>query len=188
MDALEALMTRQSVKNVRPDPVPRAVIEQLLAAGAQAPNHHKVRPWRFVVITGAARDRLGEVLAQALSKRNPAATADSVLLGVERGKLLRAPVVIAVGVDKATGPKVVEFENVCAAAAAAQNILLAAHALGLGGMWRSGDVIFDPAIRQALGFAADQQMVGFLYIGYPAAEMPPPNRPGAEDRTVWMEE
>lgn len=188
MDALDALMTRQSVKNVRPDPVPRAVIEQLLAAGAQAPNHHKVRPWRFVVLTGAARDRLGEVMAQALTKRNPAATADSVLLGVERAKPLRAPVLIAIGVDKATAPKVVEYENVCAAAAAAQNILLAAHALGLGGMWRSGDVIFDPAIRQALGFAADQQMVGFLYIGYPAAEMPPPNRPGAEDRTVWMEE
>ena len=185
MDAIEAIFTRQSVKNVRPDPVPRALIEKLLAAGAQAPNHHKVRPWRFVVLTGAARAKLGEVMAQALIQRNPAAVADSVIVAVERAKPLRAPVLIAIGVDKATGPKVVEYENVCAAAAAAENILLAAHALGLGGMWRSGDVIFDPAIRQALGFEADQQMVGFLYIGYPAAEMPAPNRPGAEDRTVW---
>ena len=188
MDALDAIFTRQSIKNVRPDPVPRELIEKILAAGAQAPNHHKVRPWRFVVLQGTARDALGEVMAQALARRNPAASSDSVIQGIERAKPLRAPVVIAVGVDKASGPKVVEFENVCAAAAAAQNMLLAAHALGLGGMWRSGDPIFDPAVREALGFAADQQMVGFLYIGYPAVEMPPPTRPGAEDRTVWRGE
>ena len=183
MDALEAIFMRQSVKLVRPDPVPRELIEKLLAAGAQAPNHHKVRPWRFVVLTGTARDALGAVLADALAARNPAAPPEA--LAVERAKPLRAPVVIAIGVDKATAPKVDEFENACAAAAAAQNILLAAHALGLGGMWRSGDPIFDPLVRQALGFAADQQMVGFIYIGYPQAELPPPNRPGAEDRTVW---
>jgi nitroreductase len=187
MDALEAIFTRQSVSKVRPDPVPRELIERLLAAGAQAPNHHKVRPWRFVVLTGAARERLGAVMAEALARRNPAVLSDSVKVALERAKPLRAPVLIAIGVDKATAPKVVEYENVCAAAAAAENILLAAHALGLGGMWRSGDPIFDPAVRQALGFEADQQMVGFLYIGYPLAEMPPPQRPGAEDRTVWME-
>ena len=55
MDAIEAMMSRQSVKNVRPDPVPRELIEKLLAAGAQAPNHHKVRPWRFVVLRRGAR-------------------------------------------------------------------------------------------------------------------------------------
>lgn len=186
MDAIEAIFSRQSVKNVRPDPVPRALIEQLLAAGAQAPNHHKVRPWRFVVLTGAARNRLGDVMAQALLRHNPAALEAAV--AIERAKPLRAPVLIAVGVDKASAPKVVEYENVCAAAAAAENILLAAHALGLGGMWRSGQPIFEPAVRQALGLAADQQMVGFLYIGYPAAELPAPTRPGADDRTVWMTE
>jgi len=186
MDAIEAIFSRQSVKNVRPDPVPRALIEQLLAAGAQAPNHHKVRPWRFVVLTGAARNRLGEVLAQDLLRRNPATP--EAALAIERAKPLRAPVLIAIGVDKATAPKVVEYENVCAAAAAAENILLAAHALGLGGMWRSGQPIFEPAVRLALGLAADQQMVGFLYIGYPAAELPAPARLGAEDRTVWLTE
>ncbi len=186
MDAIEAIFSRQSVKQVRPDPVPRALIEQILAAGAQAPNHHKVRPWRFVVLTGAARNQLGEVMAQALARRDPAALPEK--LAIERAKPLRAPVLIAVGVDKATAPKVVEYENVCAAAAAAQNMLLAAHALGLGGMWRSGDPIFDPAVRQALGLEADQQMVGFLYFGYPQAELPAPARPGAADRTVWMGE
>ncbi|MCC7360465.1 MAG: nitroreductase [Anaerolineales bacterium] len=186
MDALEAIFFRQSIKNMRPDPVSRELLEKILAAGAQAPNHHKVRPWRFVVLQGTARDALGAVMAQALARRDPAALPEA--LAVERAKPLRAPVVIAVGVDKAVGPKVVEFENVCAAAAAAQNMLLAAHALGLGGMWRSGDAIFDPAVREALGFAADQPMVGFLYFGYSAAEVPPPARPGAEDRTVWRGE
>ena len=186
MDAIEAIFTRQSVKIVKQDPVPRELIERLLAAGAQAPNHHKVRPWRFVVLTGTARNKLGEVMAQSLKRRNPMAMEPAV--AIEQAKPLRAPVLIAIGVDKATAPKVVEYENVCAAAAAAENILLAAHALGLAGMWRSGDPIFDPAVRQALGLEADQQMVGFLYIGYPETEMPPPSRPGAEDRTVWMTE
>ena len=68
-------------------------------------------------------------MAQALVRRNPAALAP-VKVAVERAKPLRAPVLIAIGVDKATAPKVVESENVCAAAAAAENILLAAHALG----------------------------------------------------------
>ena len=185
MDLFQALHTRQSVSKVRPDPVPREMIETLLAAAAQAPNHHKVRPWRFIVLTGAARERLGEAMAQALARRNPAALPEA--LANDRAKPLRAPVLIAIGVDKPNGPKVVEIENVCAAAAAAQNLLLAAHGLGLGAMWRTGDAAFDPDVKAALGLAPDQHLIGFIYVGYPQAELAPPNRPGAADRTVWME-
>lgn len=185
MDLFEAIHTRQSVSKVRPDPVPRAMIERLLAAAAQAPNHHKVRPWRFIVLEGAARERLGEAMGQALLRRNPAALPEAV--AADRAKPLRAPVLIAIGVDKASGPKVVEIENVCAAAAAAQNLLLAARALGLGAMWRTGDAAFDPGVKVALGLEPDQHLIGFIYVGYPVAEMPPPTRPGAEDRTVWLE-
>jgi nitroreductase len=185
MELFEAIHTRQSVSKVKPDPVPRELIETLLAAAAQAPNHHKVRPWRFMVLTGPARERLGEVMGRALRRRNPAALDETV--AVERAKPLRAPVLIAVGVDRPSQPKVVEIENVSAASAAAQNLLLAAHALGLGAMWRTGDAAFDPEVKAALGLAPDQHLVGFIYVGYPLAELPPPSRPGAEDRTVWME-
>jgi nitroreductase len=185
MELFEAIRTRQSVSKVRPDPVPRELIEKLLAAAAQAPNHHKVRPWRFVVLTGAARERLGEAMAEALLRRNPSAMPEA--LAVERAKPLRAPVLIVVVADPPSQPKVVEIENVSAASAAAQNLLLAAHALGLGAMWRTGDAAFDPGVKAALGLAPEQHLVGFIYVGYPLAELPPPNRPGAEDRTIWME-
>jgi nitroreductase len=184
MDVLDAIHTRQSVKLVKPDPVPPELIERLLAAGAQAPNHHKVRPWRFFVIEGAARERLGEAMATALLKVNSAALPEAV--AVERAKPLRAPVLIAVAVDKPNGPKIVEIENVCAAAAAAQNILLAAHALGLGAMWRTGAAATCPEVKELLGLALDQHLIGFIYVGYPVAEMPAPTRPGADDRTVWL--
>jgi nitroreductase len=184
MDVLEAIHTRQSISKMRPDPVPRELIEKLLAAGAQAPNHHKVRPWRFFVIAGPARERLGEAMATALLKANPAALPEA--LAVERAKPLRAPVLIAIAVDKPSGPKIVEIENVCAAAAAGQNILLAGHALGLGTMWRTGAAATCPEVKELLGLELDQHLIGFIYVGYPVADMPAPTRPGAEDRTIWL--
>ena len=185
MDIFEAIHTRQSIPKVKPDPVPRELIERVLEAAVQAPNHHKVRPWRFVVLTGSARERLGEVMAASLHRRDPNATDDA--LNKERAKMLRAPVVIAVGVSKPTLPKELEIENVCAAAAATQNLLLAAHALGLGAMWRTGSAAFDPAAKTFLGFGPDQHVIAFVYVGYPESVATPPSRPSYTDRTVWLE-
>jgi nitroreductase len=185
MDLFDALHTRQSVGKVKPDPLPRSVIEKLLAAGVQAPNHYRVRPWRFVVLTGAARERLGDVMAAAFRQRFSDLPEEG--LAKERAKPLRSPVLIAVGVDKPSELKVVEIENICATAAACQNILLAAHAEGLGAMWRTGDAARDPEVKRFLGFAPDQHIIGFLYIGYPENPPPPIERPSFEERTVWMD-
>ncbi len=173
------------LRKVKPDPVPRSSIEKLLSAAVQAPNHHRIRPWRFVVLTGAARNRLGEVMAQVMSKRVPE-TPDPVL-DIERAKPLRAPLIIAVGVDKPIGPKVVDIENVCAAAASVQNLLLAAVGEGLAGMWRTGTAAYDPEVKAFLGFAPDQHLIGFIYIGYPEFAPPQVERISYIDRTMWME-
>ncbi len=185
MEALEAIHGRQSIGQVKPDPIPRELIEKVLAAGAQAPNHHKVRPWRFVVLTGRARERLGEVMAASLRAHKP--EAGEAALAAERAKFLRAPVLIAVGVDRPAEPRVVELENICAAAAAAQNMLLAAHTLGLAAMWRTGPAATDPEVKTFLGLAPDQHLIAFLYIGHRLADPPPSGRPSFEDRTTWME-
>src|SRR5712692_4804303 len=145
MELFEALYTRMSIGKVKPDPVPRELIEQILEAAAQAPNHHKVQPWRFIVLTGAARERLGAVMAQSLLKRQPDAPPE--IVAAERAKPLRAPVLIAVGVDKPSAPKIVEMENICAAAAATENMLLAAHGLGLAAHWRTGPAATDPDVK-----------------------------------------
>jgi nitroreductase len=185
MDVFEAIHTRQSIGKVRPDPVPRELIERLLAAAAQAPNHHKVRPWRFVVVSGKARERLGALMAENLQRDNPAAAPE--MLAAERAKPLRAPVLITVAAEPPNAPKVVEIENVCAAAAASQNILLAAHALGLAGMWRTGTAAYDSGVKTLLGLSPEHHVVGFLYVGYPLAEPAAPNRLGADDRTTWID-
>jgi nitroreductase len=186
METLEAIHTRQSIGQVKPDPVPRELIEKILAAAVQAPNHYKVRPWRFVVMMGASREKLGEVMAQSTKTSRPDATAEE--LQKDRMKPLRAPVVIAVAVDKPGLTKAKEIENVCAAAAAVQNMLLAAQALSLAAMWRTGPSATDPAIKRFFGWEPDQHLIGFVYVGYPQHEAAPPLRPSFEDRTLWLEE
>lgn len=183
MDLIEAIFSRQSVTNVKPDPIPQSIIEKLLLAAVQAPNHHRVRPWRFVVLTGEARSQLGEIFAQAKKKRDPD-TPESVL-EVERGRPLRTPLLIVVGVDKPVEPRVIEIENVCAAAAAVQNLLLAAQAYGLGVKWRTGTAAYDPDIKKFLGFEPDQHLIGFLYVGFLKGKRNPLPRPSYEDRTEW---
>jgi nitroreductase len=170
---------------VRPDPLPRGLVERLLAAAVQAPNHYRVRPWRFVILQGPARQRLGDVFAEILREKQPDLPAAA--LDKERAKPLRAPLLIAVGVDLSEDPRVIEQENLCAAAAAAENLLLAAHALGLAGIWRTGEPAYDARVKSFLGFQAAQPLIGFLYLGFPVEERPPVTRPSFEDCTVWME-
>jgi nitroreductase len=183
MDLIEGIFLRQSISSVKPDPVPKSIIEKLLLAAVQAPNHHRVRPWRFVVLTGDARKQMGEVFAKSKKKRNP--KTPEPVLQVERERPLRSPLLIAVGVDKPVDTKVIEIENVCAAAAAVQNLLLAAQSFGLGVKWRTGPAAYDPDIKSFLGFEPDQHLIAFLYIGFLEGEWKPPHRPTYEDRTQW---
>ena len=185
MDAMEAILTRYSVSKVKSDPVTCEVIEKLLHAAVQAPNHYRVRPWRFVILTGNSREALGQVMAQALKQQHP--DLPEAGLEKERSKPLRAPVLIAVGMDKPGDPRVLEIENICAVAAAVENLLLAAHAEGLGAMWRTGPAARDPDVKKFLGFKSDQELLSFVYIGYPDLDVPVLERPSFEDRTVWMD-
>lgn len=184
MDVLTAIHHRHMNANVKQDAVPRAAIEKLLSAAAQAPNHYKVRPWRFVVLTGNGLDKLGDVFAASFADRFPDSPAEA--FAKTRALPHRAPLIIAVGVDKPSEPKVSEIENVAAVAAACQNILLAAEAEGLAVKWRTGEWATDLKVKEFLGFAPDQHVIAFLYIGYPESVAEQPPRPSFEDRTVWV--
>jgi nitroreductase len=185
MDVFEAIYNRHSQGKVKLDPVPRELIEKLLDAAVQAPNHYKVRPWRFVILTGDGLNKLGDVMAASQQARHPEFPPEA--FEKCRAVPLRAPVVIAVGVDTPSEPKVLEIENVAATAAAIQNLLLAAHGMGLGAKWRTGEWARDPMVKKFLGFEAEQHIIGFIYIGYPEFIAEPTARPSFEDRTVWME-
>src|SRR6266511_1792405 len=100
MDVHEAIYGRQSQGKLKQDPVPKELIEKLLDAGVQAPNHYKVRPWRFVVLTGNARVRLGQVMAVSQAGLSPDVPKES--LEQTQGLTLRKPVLNLVGVDNPT--------------------------------------------------------------------------------------
>src|SRR5512141_189057 len=127
MELFEAIHSRHSQGKVKQDAISRKLIEKLLDAGAPAPNHYKVRPWRFVVLTGEARNKLGDVMSASQRDRRPDLPPET--FDKTRTLPLRAPVLIAVGADKPSEEKVLEVENISAASAACENILLAAQAL-----------------------------------------------------------
>lgn len=169
MDVLEAIRTRRSVPRlVEPGPDADAV-RTLLDAAAHAPDHAQLRPWRFVVVRGEGRERLGELFARAEQEADP--DADAGVLEKAASKPLRAPVVIAVicaPVDAGqawNGKDIPAWEQLAAVAAAAQNLSLAAHAMGFGSMWRTGWVGGAPVVREALDLAPGDTVVGWLYVG-----------------------
>jgi nitroreductase len=180
MDALEALTTRASPLALA-DPAPdHPAFEAMLRAAVRAPDHGRLHPWRFVVIRGAARSKLGDVLAAALKARDPNAP-DAAL-----GKPLRAPLIVVVAARLREHKNVPAVEQIVSAGAAAQNILVAAHALGFGGFWRTGPIAYDSGVKTALGLEAQDSIVGFLYLGTPVAAAPPVVPPDlAEIVTEW---
>jgi nitroreductase len=170
MDLFAAIESRSSaIKLVAPGPS-RADLERIMTAGARAPDHGKLAPWRFTVLEGEARTKLGEAMAEMLRAALPGAS--DTQLAAERDKPLRAPTIIAVAAHLTRGHKVPEHEQVHATAAAVQNMFLAAHALGYGAMWKTGAAVSAPSVKQLLGFDDDDEIVAFLYLGTNATPGP----------------
>ena len=160
VDTYDAIMTRRSVPRCGGE-IERAVVEKLIAAAVRAPNHHLTQPWRFVVLGGDTRAELGRAWATALERECKDASRIP-------DKVLRAPVIVCVlERPHLDNPKVVEIEEHHAVGAAIQNMLLAAHALGLGAMHRSGAATEMPEVREYLGAAPDELIAGFVYVGHP---------------------
>ena len=175
MDALEALTTRASPVTLTEPAPDGATLDRILLAAVRGPDHGRLRPWRFFVVRGAARQRLGDVLAGALRAREP--DVPDALVVKEREKPLRAPLIVVVAAKLQEHRKIPRVEQLIAAGIAADNILVAAHALGFGGMWRTGAPAYDPRVKEAFGLGADDAIVGFLYLGTTAAPAPPLDRP-----------
>lgn len=188
MDALEAIFSRRSTgRLVEPAPSGND-LDRILKAAAAAPDHGELRPFRFVVLAGEAKDAFGSVLADAYAQRCRGAgtTPTEGQRTKERTKLGRAPLVVVVGAVRRDTELIPWEEQMAAVAAAAENALLAATTLGYGSMWRTGDVAYDPQVKAALGFGELDAIVGFLYFGTPdeGAERPP-RQPAVEGLVEW---
>ncbi len=177
MDALEALTTRVSPKELGEPAPDDAALAKIFAAALRAPDHGRLRPWRFILIRGEGRKGLGELLAASLLSREPQAGPD--LVEREREKALRAPLIIVVAAHLTPVAKVPNVEQLLSAATAAQNIMIACHALGFATMWKTGEPAYDAGVKEALGLKDEDGIVGFLYIGTPKAspKQPAPLNP-----------
>ena len=174
----ELLLTRRSTKvAMLAAPGPNATeLETILTAAARVPDHKRLVPWRFIVFDGEARARFGEVLAAtcAAEETTPPSPAR---LDIERGRLMRAPTVIAVISRVTPTPGVPDIEQLLSCGAACQNLIVAANAMGFGTCWISEWYSFSAGIRSALGLADNEKVAGFIYVGTPQERQPDRERP-----------
>lgn len=184
MDALDLMLSRESATKLDAPGPTEDELTRIFATAVRAPDHGRLRPWKFVVIPTDKRERFGEVMADSMRRRDPNASAEA--LRREREKAFRAPVIVAAAAKVQKGHRIPEIEQIASAAAAAQNIMLAAPALGYGAMWKTGDAAYDPAVKEVLGLQPDDLILGFMYIGTNTGSPSPAARPGARDHVaVW---
>jgi len=182
---IEAIRRRRSIGKCSADVPDRSLIEQILEVGTWAPNHHLSEPWRFIVLSGDARDGLGRAMGEAAAAGADSPEAADRARAKAITKPLRAPYVIAVYAEP--HPAELEIEEIAATAAAAQNVLLAAHALGLAAMWRSGELIYTPEVREYLELPESAILLGVLYVGWPAMEPPTRQRTHSDEIVTWRD-
>ncbi|HST69915.1 MAG TPA: nitroreductase [Solirubrobacterales bacterium] len=169
MDVETAIRTRRTHKAFGPEPLPREQIDELLELASWAPNHNLTVPWRFRVIGPETLRRLKEVAG-------PEGAA----------KLDRAPTLIVVSCDL-SGDPVADEEDLHATASASYIVLLAAHARGFAGYWRTPGLLRTPEGCAAVGLPDGERFVGLLHLGHPRQEKPPPARPGADRTIIYLD-
>jgi nitroreductase len=150
-----------------------------LTVAARVPDHGRLTPWRFIVIEGEARERLGEVIAAAARADNP--SADETKIAFERQRLARAPLVVAVVSRARPHVKIPEWEQTMSAGAVCMSLVIAANALGYATSWLTEWFAFDRRILDALGLAPDEKLAGFIHIGRPAEPPVDRQRPNLAD-------
>ena len=169
MNVEDAIRTRRTHKAYASEPVPRAVLDELFELARWAPNHHLTNPWRFRVLGPGA-------LAALKEAAGPEAAA----------KLDRAPTLVAASAVL-SGDPVADDEDLAATAVATYIVLLAAHARGLGGYWRTPAVLRTPEGHAAVGAGPGERVIGLIHLGVPRQEKEPPERLPAEAVVEYLD-
>lgn len=181
--ALELLLQRRSSHDLAAPAPGDDELALILRAALRVPDFRRLRPFRFFAARGEGRERLGQAMLRAASA---AGKSEKVL---DRAPLmpLRAPLVIVVAACHKPDEKVPAFEQQLSAACTILTMQLAARALGFGGIWRSGWMMYDRGFHRELGLGDEDQIVGFLYLGTPAAdEEPELPEDNPDDFLTWL--
>ncbi len=178
MEILNFLQSRQSMsaKHLGP-PVPsEEQLAEIFQAAVTAPDHGSLRPWRFIIIEGEARKKLGDAFAEATKRREPDAAEE--VIEAARSKPLRSPMIIAVcAIVQEDVSNVPVVEQVVSAGIAAHNIMMALNAMKFGSIMLTGVNAYDPMVKQELGLENKDRIVGFIYTGTPTSRIPFKSRP-----------
>ncbi len=166
------IRTRRTHKAYGPEPVERETLLELFELARWAPNHHLTNPWRFRVLGPQAR----AMLAREAELEQP---------GSAR-KLERAPTLIVVGVQP-QGDQSQQHDDLLASAVAAYIVLLAAHARGLAGYWRTLSILEKAPVRAGLGMSAAEQPIGLLHLGHPVQAQRAPERAPVDDIATFLD-
>jgi nitroreductase len=164
----DAIRTRRTHKAYGAEPVPRELLEELFELARWAPNHNLTNPWRFRVL---GPDSLA-ALKQAAGAEGAA-------------KLDRAPTLV-VASQVRSDDELQDEEDMCAVAAAISYVLLAAHARGLAGYWRTPAVLRSAEGRAAVGVPASERVLGLIHLGPPRQDKEPPERLPPGDYVTFL--
>jgi nitroreductase len=168
MEIVKTIQERVSIPKLT-EPGPSAdQMDDMIKSALRAPDHGALTPWRFILIEGDARQRHGEALHEIREREGITGAA----LEKARMSPLRAPSILVV-VASTTEGRIPVIEQEYSAAAAAQNIVLTAHAQGLGAIWRSGWAAFHPEVKTLLKLSDAEKIVGIIYLGTPAVPPKP---------------
>lgn len=186
LELRDFLRSRRSIRRFKPDPVPAPLVASLIESAACAPSAHNRQPWRFVVVQEAAsRTRLADALSAAFEKdlRDDQLSEAEIQVRVARSqsRVLTAPLAIVLCVDMTEmdqypDEKRRQAEYLMAAqstANAGMQLLLAAHAEGLGGVWVCSPLFAPQTVQQALGLPIEWEPQAMYFLGYPI-ELPQP--------------
>ncbi|MCM0648537.1 nitroreductase [Clostridium swellfunianum] len=188
MDVLEAIRTRRSIGKVKEEAVPKELIEKVIEAGTWAPNRYLTQPWRFFVITGKARQSLSRVMEEIALQSGLDINSEEgkKKLYKEKNKPFRAPVIIAVAAEVTDNGKAMRLEELGACYAATENMLLAAHSLGLASFWKTGKACYHPKMKEYFGLKEKDEVIALIYLGYPDMERKDAHRKPASELTKWV--
>lgn len=164
MDAITAITQRVSVAQLTGPGPTQQQIEEIYRAAFRAPDHAWMRPWRYLTIKGEGLSKLGDVFVEAHLQEDPTLTEDKI--AKIKSKPQRAPVMIVAIANIKEHYKVPAVEQQLAVGAGIQNILITAYAQGLGAIWRTGSMAYNQHVKTSLGLSAQEEILGFIYIGH----------------------
>lgn len=187
MEIGEIIRRRRSIKpeQFSSRSVADELVWEMLRNANWAPTHGLTEPWRFFVYTGGAKVSLGNTLAEIYQKITVASDYKPAKSEKFRTNAARSSHLIVIAMKRQPSGKIPEVEEIEAVACAVQNLHLTATAFGVGGYWSSGNAICSNELRDYLGLAEKDRVLGLFYLGYPECDWPAGARKSVEEKAVW---